>query len=66
MASPIVARLQTETVRILNAAEVKERLTGLGADAVTNTPDEFAAHIKSEIAKWSKSIKETGVKVDWS
>ena len=60
----IASRLHTEIVRIVNTAEVKERLAGMGTDVVSNTPEQFAAYIKSEIAKWAKVIKDTGVKLD--
>jgi tripartite-type tricarboxylate transporter receptor subunit TctC len=36
----------------------------MGTDVVSNTPEQFAAYIKSEIAKWAKVIKDTGVKLD--
>jgi tripartite-type tricarboxylate transporter receptor subunit TctC len=60
----IAGRLHTEIVRIANTAEVKERLNGMGTDVVTNTPEQFAAYIKAEIAKWAKVIKDTGVRLE--
>jgi tripartite-type tricarboxylate transporter receptor subunit TctC len=60
----IAARLHAETVRILKTAEVKEHLAGMGTDVVTNTPEQFAAYIKAEIAKWAKVINETGIKLE--
>jgi tripartite-type tricarboxylate transporter receptor subunit TctC len=59
----IIDRLGAETARILNTPEVKERLVSQGAEPVGNTPDQFAAFIKSEITKWARMVKETGVKV---
>ena len=60
---PIIAKLATETQRILKLPDVRERITGLGADVVGNTPDEFNAFIKSELAKWAKVIKDAKVEL---
>jgi tripartite-type tricarboxylate transporter receptor subunit TctC len=59
---PILERLHTEIVRALQSTEVRERLQGLGADPVGNTPEQYAAFIQSEIAKWAKVIKAAGIK----
>ena len=60
----IVTKLNTEIVRILGLPDVRERLTGLGADPVGNTPEQFSAYIKAEIAKWAAVVKQTGARVD--
>ncbi len=60
----IVAKLNAEIMRIMRLPEVQSRLAGEGANFVPNTPAEFAAFQKSEIAKWAKVIKESGVHVD--
>jgi tripartite-type tricarboxylate transporter receptor subunit TctC len=57
----IVTRLNREIVRILNLPEMHERLLGLGADPVGNTPQAFAAFIKSEHDKWARVIKQAGI-----
>jgi tripartite-type tricarboxylate transporter receptor subunit TctC len=58
----IVARLHTEVAKILRAPEVRERLAALGAEPVGNTPDEFGAFIKTEMARWGKIIREKGIR----
>jgi tripartite-type tricarboxylate transporter receptor subunit TctC len=60
----IVAKLHTDIVRILKQPDIKERFAGEGGDIVANTPDEFGAFIREEIPKWSKVVKDAGVKVD--
>lgn len=60
----VVMRLHDEIVGIVGSSETKERLTGIGADIVTSSPDEFSAYIKAEIAKWAKVIKASGARAD--
>ncbi|MEQ1775096.1 MAG: tripartite tricarboxylate transporter substrate binding protein [Burkholderiales bacterium] len=60
----IVTRLNTEIVRILGLPDVKERLLGQGAEPIANTSERFAAVQKADIAKYSKLMKESGVKVE--
>ncbi len=60
----IVVQLNREIVRILKLPEVRERLIADGADIIGNTPQEFAAHIKSEIAKWTGVVKMSGARED--
>jgi tripartite-type tricarboxylate transporter receptor subunit TctC len=61
---PIVNRLNGELVGIMASPEVKQRLAGLGTDPVTSTPDEFAAYLKQEIAKWGDVIRKAGLRAD--
>jgi len=61
---PVVARLNAELVKAMHSPEVKERLAGLGTDAVTSTPEEFSAYIKREIAKWGEVIRKAGLKAE--
>jgi tripartite-type tricarboxylate transporter receptor subunit TctC len=60
----IVTRLNNEIVRILKLPDVSERFAAEGADLIGNTPAEFAAYIKSEIAKWSRVVKISGARED--
>ena len=61
---PIVARLNTEIVRIVQSADMRERLLADGTEAIGSTPDEFTAVMKTDIAKWAKVIKASGAKPD--
>src|SRR6476659_5674456 len=49
---PIVSRLIAVLVKIMHTPDVKERLAGMATDPLTSTPEEFAAYLKQEIAKW--------------
>ena len=60
----IVAKLNADMVKVLGRADVKERLAADGAEPVANTPDQFAALIKSEIARWAPVVKASGAKPD--
>lgn len=58
----LVALLNREIVGILSQSTMKERLMDLGYEPVGSRPDEFAAQIRSEIAKWAKLIRSAGIK----
>ena len=62
--SDVLARLNSEIARGMRDAAVIKRLAGEGVDAVTSTPDEFAARVKSEIEKWGKVVRASGVKAE--
>ena len=62
---PVVARIHDEVVKILATPEMKERfLTTIGGDPVGGTPEQLAADIKSDIARWAKIIKDSGIKLE--
>jgi len=59
-----LALMNAEIVKALRLPEVAERLVADGAVAVGNTPEEFGAYIKAEMAKWAPVIKASGVTAD--
>lgn len=61
---PIVDRLNTEIVAAMKDAAVRSRFADFGAEAVTNTPDEFARFISEEVVKWRDIITRGNIKVD--
>jgi tripartite-type tricarboxylate transporter receptor subunit TctC len=60
----IVNQLNQQIAAILQLPDAKKRLAALGFDAVENSPEQFTAYIRVEIAKWAKVIKESGARVD--
>ena len=60
----IVKRLNTEFVKIIKMADVRERFATLGLEPAGNSSEEFAAFQKAEIAKWAKVVREGGVRID--
>lgn len=60
----IVKRLNTEIVRIVGAADVKERYSKLGAEPLSATSEQTEAFIRNEIEKWAKIVKIAGARID--
>ncbi len=64
MPREIALKLQAEIARMLKTPEIREKLIQQGADPVGSTPDEFAAYIRNETAKWAKVVKASGAKAE--
>jgi len=62
--APIVARLNAETVKVLGRADVKATLAQQGLEVASSTPEQFGAHIQSEIARFTKIAKAAGIKAE--
>ena len=60
----IVRRWNVEVSKIMQGADIQQRLLVEGARYTPNTPDEFGAFIKSEIAKWAPVVKASGARAD--
>jgi tripartite-type tricarboxylate transporter receptor subunit TctC len=61
----ILTRLSVELVRILNTADMRERLAGIGTDdPVGGTPEKTDAYIRAELPKWAKLVKASGTKAE--
>lgn len=60
----VIALLNSQVVKIMQAPDMKQRMTAEGLVAVGSTRDEFAAYVKVELAKWAKVIKASGARVD--
>jgi len=62
--TPVIERLHAELGRVMALPEVRERLAVLGMQPVTSTPAELAVHLRSDIAKWSKVVRDGGIKLE--
>src|SRR5215831_11240034 len=60
----VIAKLHDDVVAALKLPDLRERIASQGGDIVGNTPDEFAAFIAAESAKYADVIKRAGVKLD--
>ncbi|HYH40395.1 MAG TPA: tripartite tricarboxylate transporter substrate-binding protein, partial [Burkholderiales bacterium] len=60
----IISRLHSEIVAALKTQEIRDFMAGEGAEPVGNTPQEFAAHLRSEIDRYTKVVKAGNLKID--
>jgi len=56
--------VSSDLAKVLSAADVKEKLLGLGIESVGSTPEQFMALLKSEIARWTPVIQKAGLKIE--
>jgi len=61
---PVLMRLNSDFAKVMADPVIKQRLSESGFEPQTSTPEEFAAYMKSEIAKWAKVIRESNVSLD--
>jgi len=61
---PILSRLHTELVKILNQPEVRERIVVDGSEPVGSSPEDFRQFMLADLAKWARVVKESGAKLD--
>jgi tripartite-type tricarboxylate transporter receptor subunit TctC len=60
----VIARLRAEYSKAVAEPAVRQKLIDAGVEPLTSTPEEFAAYIRSETAKWAKVVKEANIKVE--
>ena len=60
----IVNRLNAELHKLMKTPELAEKLAGLGSEVLLSTPDEFHEHIRRELVKWGKAVKDSGTRLD--
>lgn len=61
---PVVDKLRTATLEALATPAIKDRLTAEGTTIIGDTPQEFAAMMKSESERWSKFLGQAGISID--
>jgi len=59
-----LSRLHGDIMKAMAAPDVRERLAAIAMEPVGNTPEAFAAQVKSDVARWGKVIREANIKVD--
>jgi tripartite-type tricarboxylate transporter receptor subunit TctC len=64
MPREIVERMNGELAKVVSSAEIKEFFATQGATPVTSTPEQFAAHMRTDIVKLAKAVKASGAKAD--
>jgi tripartite-type tricarboxylate transporter receptor subunit TctC len=62
-ASSIIARMNAEVVKALRRPEVRERILALAMEPGENTPDEFRAYMKADLARWAQAVKDANIPV---
>ncbi|MDB5811420.1 MAG: extra-cytoplasmic solute receptor BugT [Betaproteobacteria bacterium] len=60
----LVNRINADLAKVLQAPDVRERFTVLGAEVIGGSPEDFSAYIKKEIPKWTKVVKDSGARAD--
>src|SRR5258705_3719237 len=60
----VIAKVNAETVRILNLQDLREKTRSQGIELGASTPEEFAAFLKADIGKWTKAIREMSISID--
>jgi tripartite-type tricarboxylate transporter receptor subunit TctC len=60
----VIAKARDEVVRAIQTPELRARIDSLGGEPVGNTPQEFAAIIRADVAKWRKVVAEANIKAD--
>lgn len=58
----VISRLHLETIKALKLPDLKERFAATGVEPVGSTPEQYSAYLRSEILKWGKVVKESGVR----
>jgi tripartite-type tricarboxylate transporter receptor subunit TctC len=60
----IIKRLNAEILKLLRSPDTLEQMGRHGLDPIGSSPAEFAAHLKREVPKWARVVKEAGIKAD--
>jgi len=60
----IVARLNAEVLKILQSPDTLAKFSAMGVVPLGGTPEDFAAHIKSDLVKWAKVINDNGIRLE--
>ena len=64
IAPELVKKIHADTLQVVNSSDMKSRIAGLGATPIGNTPEQFRAQIRDDLAKWARIIKISGAQAD--
>jgi tripartite-type tricarboxylate transporter receptor subunit TctC len=56
--------VHAETLKAMEQRDTRDKLTAQGIVVITNTPEQFAAYIRSEIGNWSRIVAASGARID--
>jgi tripartite-type tricarboxylate transporter receptor subunit TctC len=59
---PIINKLHADIVKVLRTPDIREKLVAAGSEPVGSTPEEFAAHVRAELARWGKVIRDNNIR----
>ena len=59
---PLINKLHADILKVLKTPDVRDKLIAAGSDPVGSTPEEFAAYVKAELARWGKVIRENNIR----
>jgi len=62
--APIVAKLSTDLVEVMQMPDVQQKMREMGSQLVPDSPAEFRKFVEDEIAKWAEAVKVSGASVD--
>ena len=60
----VIAKLQTEISAVLRLPELRERLAADGSEAVGSSAEQLSTHLRAEVARWERLIRESGIRAD--
>jgi tripartite-type tricarboxylate transporter receptor subunit TctC len=60
----VIARVYSDVAKVLAQTEIRDKIRGMGADVVGSPPDQFAAFMRAETAKWAKIVKEANIRAE--
>jgi tripartite-type tricarboxylate transporter receptor subunit TctC len=64
MPADVTRKLSTEIAKAVNETDLRDRMKGLGTTPIGSTPETLAAHVRSELARWTQVVKTAGIKAE--
>jgi tripartite-type tricarboxylate transporter receptor subunit TctC len=64
IAPELVKKIHADAWQVLSSSDMKRRIAELGATPIANTPEQFRAQIRDDLAKWARIIKQSGAKAE--